>query len=282
MLESFWQYLLPQHLISTIAGKVTNSENPALKNWLITQFIKTYHVNMQEAAESNPAHYVSFNQFFTRPLRSGVRSFVNGEKQIACPVDGAVSQVGQIENGRIFQAKNHSFTTQELLAEKELANLFTEGEFATLYLAPKDYHRIHMPVAGKLRQMVYIPGRLFSVNTATTNQVPQLFARNERVVAIFDTAFGPMALVLVGAMLVASISTVWHGIVTPPRHKDIKLWDYADSGPGAIQLERGTEMGHFELGSTVILLFPKNTMRWANTIIPSTTVRLGQLLGDFQ
>lgn len=280
MLATFWQYLIPQHLLSRLAGWVTNCKIPVIKNWLITRFIRAYGVNMQEAAEPDPSHYATFNLFFTRALRADARHCVTGSQQLACPVDGSISQLGSINNERIFQAKGFDFTTTELLADAALAKQFNQGSFATIYLAPKDYHRIHMPYSGILQKMIYIPGRLFSVNPSTTNHVPSLFARNERVVLVFDTTLGPMVMVLVGAMLVASIHTIWHGAVTPPRLNTVKIWDYPSAGPQAIHLTQGAELGHFELGSTVILLLPHQAARWAPQITADARVYLGQLLAD--
>lgn len=276
-LKTLPQYLVPHHLLSRLIGWFAHCRQATFKNALIDEFIRYYGVDMQTAIEPNPHEYATFNDFFTRKLKPDARPIVTGVDEIACPVDGMVSQVGTVAEDKIFQAKGFHFDLEELMGgSKQHIEPFINGQFATLYLAPKDYHRIHMPLAGKLREMVYIPGHLFSVNFNTTRTVPRLFARNERVVAIFDTAIGPMALILVGAMIVASINTVWHGEVTPPARKQIQTWDYADAN---IQLDKGAEMGFFKLGSTVIVLFGANKMTFADTIKPEQPVQLGQLLG---
>lgn len=272
------QYLAPQHLISRAVGLLANTRHPAIKNALIRWFIQRYQVNMAEALHENAEDYACFNDFFTRELKPGARTFVTGANEIACPVDGAISQLGSIGQGRIFQAKGHHFDLVDLLGgNQEFAAPFEDGEFATIYLSPKDYHRIHMPLAGKLKAMVHVPGDLFSVNPVTVENVPNLFARNERVVALFDTEQGPMAMVLVGAMIVASIETVWAGQVAP-RSKQVTTIHYGETAP-ALSLEQGAEMGRFKLGSTVVLLFPKGKMQWAEGLTAGAGVRLGQLLG---
>jgi len=244
---------------------------------MINTFIKRYNVDMSCALEPNPLAYRDFNHFFTRALKPEARPIVQEEKAIVCPVDGCVSQIGEVAAGEIIQAKGFNYDVQSLLGgSAALATIFQEGKFATVYLAPKDYHRVHMPLTGKLREMIYVPGALFSVNGRTTEKVGQLFARNERVVAIFETAIGPMAVVLVGAMLVASISTVWAGVVTPAKKRVIYREHYQNED---ILLQRGCEMGHFQLGSTVILLFGKDTMEWNATIKAGQPVQLGQSLG---
>jgi phosphatidylserine decarboxylase len=233
---------------------------------------------MQEALESDPNAYASFNQFFTRALKPELRPFTTDNRSIICPVDGAISQIGKLNNGHMIQAKGFTYDVMNLLGGSVArAAPFQNGQFATLYLAPKDYHRVHMPFDGVLREMVYVPGKLFSVNTRTTEHVPHLFARNERVIAIFDTTIGPMAIVLVGAMLVASISTVWAGIVAPASQRKISKQHYQ---PNKIVLKRGAEMGHFQLGSTAIILFGQNTLNWDKDLQTGQTVRLGQTLGN--
>lgn len=271
------QYLLPQHMLSRLAGFIANCRITWFKNWLIDDFIRRYQVDMSEAQEPNPHHYYSFNNFFTRALKPEARPIVQEQAAIACPVDGSISQIGLICENTLIQAKGFDYDLQQLLGgSAEHAKLFQNGHFTTLYLAPKDYHRIHMPIAGQLREMIYVPGQLFSVSPATANSIPKLFARNERVIALFDTAAGPMAMILVGAMLVASISTVWAGLIAPARGKQIRSWQYHDQN---IELNRGDEMGHFQLGSTVIVLFAHDHIAWTDNLQTEQTVRLGQLLG---
>ncbi|WP_166254235.1 archaetidylserine decarboxylase [Marinobacter salicampi] len=274
------QYLVPQISITRVAGKLADSTSvPALKNRVITWFIKRYGVDMSEAQDSDPAAYPSFNAFFTRALKPGMRPVEGGEKVVISPVDGAMSQLGQITGDRVFQAKGQSFSLLELLGgDHERARHFDEGEFATIYLAPKDYHRIHMPLAGTLREMVYVPGKLFSVNPLTAENVPNLFARNERVVSIFDTQFGPMAMVLVGAMIVGSVETTWAGVVAPSRPREVSGTRY-DTLAKPISFEKGEEMGRFRLGSTVILVFPKGVAKWDPAMDAARNVRLGEALG---
>lgn len=232
---------------------------------------------MDEAVEQDINAYNSFNHFFTRELKPGARPLTTEKNAIACPADGTVSQAGDITDGNIYQAKGKSFSTTDLLGgSAERAEPFNNGIFTTIYLAPKDYHRLHMPLTGTLREMVHIPGRLFSVNTATTNSVPGLFARNERVAAIFDTDPGPMALVLVGAIFVSSIETVWHGVVTPPCIASVQSWRYRDDPP---KLQKGEEMGRFNMGSTIIILFAKGKVKWASELIPDKAVKLGDMIG---
>lgn len=270
------QFLLPHHLVSRLAGYIAECRWPWFKNLLIKKFIDHYRVDMAEAQESNPEAYAHFNDFFTRALKADARTFVQQPDSIACPVDGTISQLGDIREGRIFQAKGHEFSALELLGgSAQLAELFQEGKFATVYLSPKDYHRIHMPIAGELKQTLYVPGRLYSVSPLTTNQIPRLFARNERLIALFDTEMGPMAMILVGAMIVASIETVWASLVTPPK-RQLKQTQYGDR----IRLEKGDEMGRFKLGSTVIMLFGKDAMQWEQSLAADQGVRMGQLLGS--
>ena len=273
------QYLLPHHLLSRLAGRLADCQVRWLKNLAIRLFVRHYQVNLQEALTEEPGGYASFNEFFARPLKAEARPLA-AAPAILSPCDGAISQLGRIEQGRIFQAKGHNFGLIDLLGgDHRLASPFMGGQFATLYLSPRDYHRIHMPVAGTLRQMIHVPGRLFSVNPLTTRQVPELFARNERVICLFDTALGPMALVLVGAMIVASIETVWAGRVTPLR-REVRSIRYDEQARAAIQLERGEEMGRFRLGSTVIVLFGTDCMQWASALASGQTVRQGGALGQ--
>ncbi|MDD5580600.1 MAG: archaetidylserine decarboxylase [Methylobacter sp.] len=271
------QYVLPHHALSGMMSKLTHSENRILKNLFINQVIRHYGVNMDEAREQDINAFKSFNHFFTRELKPGIRPINNEQGVIACPADGTVSQAGSLTDGKIFQAKGKSFTAAELLGgSPERAQPFNNGLFTTIYLAPKDYHRLHMPLTGTLTEMVHIPGRLFSVNTATTRSVPGLFARNERVAVLFDTEAGPMALVLVGAIFVSSIETVWHGVVTPPSITSMQSWHYQDNAP---TLEIGREMGRFNMGSTVIVLFGKDKVQWDAEFQANKVVKLGEKIG---
>ena len=271
------QYALPHHALSRMMSVLTHSENKICKNLLIKFIIKHYGVNMDEAQEQDIDAYKSFNDFFTRELRPSARLLCTETNAIVSPADGAVSQVGQITNGQIFQAKGKSFTAIDLLGgSAERAEPFNNGLFATIYLSPKDYHRLHMPLTGNLREMVHIPGRLFSVNAATTRSVPGLFARNERVAVIFDTEVGPMALILVGAIFVSSIETVWHGVVTPPSVTSVQSWQYQDNAP---MLKIGEEMGRFNMGSTIIVLFAKDKVKWDVEFKMEKVVKLRELIG---
>ena len=269
------QYLLPKKLVTQLAGRFASAELGGVTQAAISRFVAHYGVDMSEAAEPDITRYASFNDFFTRALRAGARPLADAD--YVCPVDGAISQFGAIERDQIFQAKGHHYSTCALLAgDTALAAEFEHGQFATIYLSPKDYHRIHMPCAGRLQRMVYVPGDLFSVNPTTARAVPGLFARNERVVSLFDTARGPFVLVLVGATIVGSMATVWHGVVTPPRPGEIKRWDYADK---PVELAKGAEMGRFLLGSTVVLLWPKGTLKFNPEWAPGGAVRMGQMMG---
>jgi phosphatidylserine decarboxylase len=271
------QYILPHHPLSRMMGILTHSKNKTWKNFFIKQIIQHYHVDMSEALEQNINNYACFNDFFTRELKPGIRPVADQPGAIACPADGAVSQCGKITTGNILQAKGKNYTVINLLGgDTNRAKAFENGNFATIYLSPKDYHRLHMPIGGTLKQMIHIPGRLFSVNGATANSVPQLFARNERVIALFDTEIGPMALVLVGAIFVASIETVWHGEVTPPTSSTIQTWNYSAKAP---VLLKGAEMGRFNMGSTIIVLFAKNKMTWSDDLRADRIVKLGELMG---
>ncbi len=270
------QYVLPKHLLSRLVGRFAAAKAGLFTQAFIRWFIKQYKIDMSEAIHEDPRDYATFNSFFTRRLKPELRPIVEDSESLAHPVDGAVSQLGDIEEGRIFQAKGHDYSLLELLGGKdEDAAPFREGSFATIYLAPKDYHRIHMPIDGVLRKMVYIPGDLFSVNPLTAQNVPNLFARNERVVALFDTEVGPMSMVLVGAPIVASIGTVWSGTVTPPTGARIQHWSYPTSGPEAIRLKKGEEMGHFKLGSTVVMTFAKGAIDFDNALEPGSVTRMG-------
>lgn len=274
-LKVIGQYLLPKHLVSRLTGALAKIEAGKLTTFLIKKFIAKYNIDMSEAKHSDPAYFKTFNDFFTRELRDGIRPIYEGEENLCMPVDGQVSQLGEIKAGRIFQAKGHDFSLRELLGGgDEIAAPFDNGIFSTIYLAPKDYHRIHMPIAGKLEQMVFIPGDLFSVNPLTAENVPNLFARNERAVAIFSTDVGPMAMVLVGATIVASIETVWGGTIAPSKNKTLQYWDYNKQN---ITLEKGEEMGRFKLGSTIVALFPKDSINFSDTLQAGSPTRLGEL-----
>lgn len=272
------QYITPQHGLSRAAGWLANQRTDWIKNTFIEWFIKRYQVDMSEALEENPRAYEHFNAFFTRALKSDARPLDASAGSIVCPADGAISQLGVIEEGRIFQAKGQMYTAEELLGGDEaLAAEFDGGQFATVYLSPKDYHRVHMPYTGQLRRTVAIPGELFSVNTATANQVPRLFSRNERLVSIFDTDVGPMAVVLVGAMIVAGIETVWGGEVAPIRRR-IQTRSFLPEPP--VVLEKGAEMGRFKLGSTAIVLFGKDRVQWSEAFQAGSPTRMGERLGS--
>ena len=268
------QYLAPKQALTRFAGVVAGARGGAATTALIRWFIARYGVNMAEAAQPDPAAYASFNEFFTRALQPGTRPLASAD--FLCPVDGAISQFGAIEGGRIFQAKGHDYSATAMLGgDGALAAHFHGGSFATLYLSPRDYHRIHMPCAGRLLRMVHVPGELFSVNPATARGVPGLFARNERVVCVFDAENGPWVLVLVGATIVGSMATVWHGVVNPRRPGRVCDWAYLDQ---AIDLPRGAEMGRFLLGSTVVMLFPAGPMRFDPAWAPGGAVQVGQAM----
>jgi phosphatidylserine decarboxylase len=271
------QHWVPQHGLSRFVGSFASSNNSLIKNTFIKWFIKRYQVDMSLAAEENPRAYASFNDFFTRELKPGIRPICGEPPAIVCPADGAISQLGKIVNGRIFQAKGQDYSTEELLGgDSALAQEFADGDFATVYLSPKDYHRVHMPYGGKLRSMISIPGDLFSVNTVTAENVPRLFSRNERVAAIFDTDIGPMAVVLVGAMIVAGIETVWDGQIAPmgSSEPETSLYPYQN-----ITLEKGAEMGRFKLGSTAVILFAKDKITWEPQFTAGSSTLVGVKLG---
>jgi phosphatidylserine decarboxylase len=273
------QYLLPQHTLSHMVYGVGRLRWRWWKNPLIRWFIRHYGVDLSVAAQPDPEAYPDFNAFFTRPLRAGARPVAREADAIASPVDGTVSQAGDLRGDTLFQAKGRSYSLITLLGgDRECAAPFRDGSFATLYLGPRDYHRVHMPMRGRLREMVYVPGRLFSVNAATAQVVSGLFARNERLVTLFETPAGLMALVLVGAIGVGSIETVWSGRITPPYMTKVRLWSYGgDTAP--ILLERGEEMGRFNLGSTVLLLFGAGQVRWIPELRPGCTVQMGRPIG---
>ena len=290
------QYVLPKQALTLCMGLLARAEGGAATTAVIRWFIQRYGVNMMEAVQHDPGAYRSFNEFFTRPLAQGAR-WIERDADLVCPVDGAISRFGAIEGDQIFQAKGHRYSTTALLGgDTALAAHFQGGHFATLYLSPRDYHRIHMPRAGRLLRMVHVPGALFSVNPATARGVPGLFARNERVVCLFDGAgteagtearteagteaggvAGPWALVLVGATIVGSMATVWHGVVNPPRPGRLREWSYAERD---ITLEQGDEMGRFLLGSTVVLLFPRGPLTWKAGWRPGGAIRMGEHMAD--
>ena len=278
-MSDFWavapQYLLPKLALTRLAGRFASSQSGGLTTAVIRWFVRRYNVNMAEAAEPDVAAYATFNDFFTRPLKPGARPLDAADW--VCPVDGAISQLGPISGDQVFQAKGHGYSTTALVGgDAALASQFQDGQFATIYLSPRDYHRIHMPCAGSLTRMVYVPGELFSVNPATARGVPGLFARNERVVCVFDTAFGPMVLVLVGATIVGSMATVWHGMVNPPRLPDVRTWTYEDD---RISLGQGAEMGRFMLGSTVVMLWPQSAdLRFQPDWSATRAVRMGETM----
>lgn len=275
------QYIMPKHAISRLVGKFAAAEAGWLTTKAISYFIKAYNINMAEAKLKEATDFKTFNDFFTRELEDNARSFIQDPNVVCYPVDGAISQQGSIQQGQLIQAKGFNYSLETLLGgNKATAAPFQDGEFSCIYLAPKDYHRIHMPITGTLREMIYVPGDLFSVNPLTANNVPNLFARNERVVAIFDTEHGAMAMVLVGATIVASIETVWAGTVTPPAGKDVFRWQYPVDGSNAITLEKGAEMGRFKLGSTVVTTFAPNMVKFNQDARPETVTRLGEHYAD--
>jgi phosphatidylserine decarboxylase len=270
------QYLLPKKALTVFAGWVAGAQGGAFTTALIRWFVKRYQVNMAEAAAPDIAAYASFNDFFTRALKPGARPLADAD--YLCPVDGAISQVGPITGDQIFQAKGHSYSTTALVGgDATLAAQFQDGAFATLYLSPRDYHRIHMPCDGSLRRMIYVPGDLFSVNPTTARGVPGLFARNERVVCVFDSAEGPFVLTLVGATIVGSMATVWHGQVNPPRSPQICEWHYEAN---QVVLRKGEEMGRFLLGSTVVMLFGKGRVAFNPEWTAARPIRLGEAMGS--
>jgi phosphatidylserine decarboxylase len=268
------QYCLPHHLISRIAGFLMNTRIPFLKNAIIAWFMKRYRITLNEAIISTPSAFKNFNDFFTRQLKPGARPLSSG---VISPVDGTISQLGTINQNKLVQAKNIDYTLEALLAgDKKACADFSAGAFATLYLSPSDYHCVHMPLAGQLKKMIYVPGRLFSVNHQTTCNVPHLFARNERLICFFETAQGTMAVILVGAMIVASINTVWAGRIAPRKPRQITAWEYTKTSPQTT-LAKGDMLGSFSLGSTVILLFEKNTVEFLAQSL-GQSIKMGQAL----
>lgn len=276
-LFAFAQHITPQKTLSRAIGRIAECENRWVKNTFISQFVKKYQVDMSEAINSDPLSYRNFNDFFTRAIRPELRPICDQDDGIACPADGAISQLGNIEYGTLFQAKGHNYSLTDLLGgDASLSNQFLGGSFATVYLSPKDYHRVHMPLTGRLTKMIHIPGKLFSVNKVTAEQIPNVFARNERTVCLFDTEAGPMAVILVGAMIVASIETVWAGQVTP-FNKQVVTWDYG--ALNNIELKKGEEMGRFKLGSTAIVLFGKDAINWEESLQAETPTKMGMHFG---
>jgi phosphatidylserine decarboxylase len=284
-LQSEWfvalQRLLPQHGLSRLGAKLAEAKTPWLKNLLIKQFIRTYNINLDEVESSSLDDYPHFNAFFTRALKDGVRPIDPNDKAVVCPADGTVSQLGAIQSGDIFQAKGHSFSTDTLLGTQAEAGTdslehqrFLNGDFITIYLSPRDYHRVHMPIKGDLLYSRYIPGKLFSVNDTTTRYVDGLFAKNERLVTVFDTPLGHCAVILVGAMMVAGIESVWHGHYQP-KPDSISTREFT---PGEVSLEKGAEMGRFKFGSTVILMFEPGRLSWSEQYQPGAATQLGRLL----
>ncbi|MEG1114295.1 MAG: archaetidylserine decarboxylase [Janthinobacterium sp.] len=270
------QYLLPKGALTNFAGRVAGAKGGAMTTRLIRWFVGRYNVNMDEALDPDITHYTSFNDFFTRALRPDARPLAQAD--YICPVDGRISQFGTIDKDQIFQAKGHHFSTTALVGgDAALAAQFEHGSFANLYLSPRDYHRIHMPCDGRLTRMIYVPGELFSVNPTTARGIPGLFARNERVVCVFDTANGPFVMTLVGATIVGSMATVWHGVVNPPRTGEIRDWSYANDN---VVLKQGEELGRFLLGSTVVMLFPKDTVQFNANWQPAGPVQLGEVMGN--
>lgn len=272
------QYIMPKHAISRLVGKLAAAKMGWLTTKLINIFINAYKINMGEAKLKKASDFETFNDFFTRELEQGARTIDPDNNALCYPVDGAISQQGDIVEGKLIQAKGFNYSLTSLLGgDSRTAAPFQKGKFSCIYLAPKDYHRIHMPMAATLREMIYVPGELFSVNPLTANNVPDLFARNERVVTIFDTEHGALAMVLVGATIVASIETTWAGTITPPAGSDIFRWQYPAKGADTITFEKGDEMGRFKLGSTVVSTFAPNMVEFAPDAGPKTVTRLGEL-----
>ncbi|EIJ70492.1 archaetidylserine decarboxylase [Pasteurella bettyae] len=275
-LKVAFQYAMPQIYLTQFAGWFAQQKWSKITHLAIQAFAKKYNINMGEAEKENFSDYATFNEFFIRKLKPNARPINQNNDAMCLPADGRISQCGHIDDDLLLQAKGHSFSLKELLAgDEELADLFKNGEFATTYLSPRDYHRVHMPCDGTIRKMIYVPGELFSVNPFLNTHIPNLLARNERVICLFDTKFGPMIQILVGATITASISTTWAGVINPPRHNEIKTWNYDAE---QITLLKGQEMGVFQLGSTVINLFPKDAVQLADYLQVDTITRVGELL----
>ena len=270
-------YIIPRHLLSRLIFHLARWERQSWKNIIIRLFIRVYHVDMASAREPDFRQYRNFNEFFARELRADVRHICEDPDSIACPIDGAVSQIGRIDDSVLFQAKGRNYDLSSLLAKDEEAiEYFRQGSYATLYLSPKDYHRIHMPVGGSLQKMTYVPGTLFAVNTPATRHIPNLFARNERIINLFDTDYGKMSLLMIGALFVGSMDTVWTGTITPAKNRELRVWDYAT---GKVSLDRGAELGRFNMGSSVIILFEPGRIEWLSELTAGSTVLMGQALG---
>ncbi|MEJ2479893.1 MAG: archaetidylserine decarboxylase, partial [Acidihalobacter sp.] len=278
-LKSWPLYFLPHHALSRLIFRATRIRSPLVAP-VIRWFVKRYRVELSDAANPDPSSYPTFNAFFTRTLRPDARPQPESPDTIACPVDGTVSAIGALHDERVLQAKGRDYSLIELLGGERNAAPYRNGRFSTLYLSPRDYHRIHMPLDGTLTRMTYVPGRLFSVAPHTVETIPRLFARNERVIAHFDTALGPMAVVLVGAINVAAIETVWAGLITPPPGKTMRETEYPLEGDGAVRLERGAELGRFNMGSTVILVFPPGVMEWHSGLHCGSPLRMGEAIGN--
>lgn len=268
------QALLPQHALSRLAGCLANSTRPWLKSKLIQYFLSKYTINLAEAEKSDPEAYVSFNDFFTRALKPGSRTLSANPKAIASPADGRFAALGRINDTQLIQAKGMAYSLSSLFAHDSAANAFTNGQFATIYLAPHNYHRVHMPLSGRLIKTIYVPGRLFSVNRMTTDLIPNLYARNERLICLFDTAAGPMAVILIGAMIVGSMQTVW--MPSPIRAKHCQV----DTPSTAITLEKGDELGRFSLGSTVLVLFGQDASQWDSRAQTGTEIQVLESIGE--
>lgn len=276
-LKVAFQYVMPQLYLTQFAGWFAKQKWGAVTHFVIKAFAKKYNIDMSIAQKEHFNEYASFNEFFIRPLKENARPINQNPTALCLPADGRISECGHIDDNRLLQAKGHFFRLEDLLAEdKELVEAFKNGEFATTYLSPRDYHRVHMPCDGTLRKMIYVPGALFSVNPFLARHIPNLFARNERVICVFDTEFGTMVQILVGATITASIGTTWAGVINPPRHNEVKTWTY--EGESAVKLKKGQEMGHFQLGSTVINLFQADKVRLADHLSVDEPVRMGEIL----
>lgn len=275
------QYLMPQLPLTRLAGWLAERRWGVVTHLFIKLFARKYQVNLEEAEKTNASDYASFNEFFIRPLNPAARPINQEPKTLCLPADGRVSEFGTIHQGRLIQAKGHDFSLNTLLAnDDKLAAVFQGGEFITTYLSPRDYHRVHMPCDGTLRKMIYVPGELFSVNPFLASHIPDLFARNERVICVFDTEFGPMVQILVGATITASISTVWAGVINPPRSQEVVVYEYLTEGETVVHLKKGEEMGAFRLGSTVINLFPKDKVQFAAYLRAGESTRMGEVLAN--
>lgn len=275
-----FQYIFPQLPVTCAAGWLAEKKWGAVTHFIIKLFAQKYNINLTEAKKSHPSDYATFNEFFIRPLKDGVRPIVEDEKTLCLPADGKVSESGAIDDNLLLQAKGHFFTLETLLAnDEEMAAQFKNGTFITTYLSPSDYHRVHMPCDATLKKMIYVPGELFSVNPFLAQHVPNLFARNERVICEFETEFGPMVQILVGATITASMSTIWAGIINPPRTKDVVVYNYETTGEKAVQLKKGQEMGAFRLGSTVVNLFAKDAITLDERLSAGAVTRMGEALG---